>query len=119
MTSKIINMAERMKDAEDRQLESMFDLTPIADDGFSGKIVRKLNRSLWIRRLTLPIAAAIGGAIALKSLSGLVPIATNIATRFSMDAVVIASNTIPPFPLVLLGAVFLIAGLLGAQLIED
>ena len=55
MISKIINMADKIKDAEDRLLESMFESPPLADDGFSVEIVRKVNRKLWFRRLTLPV----------------------------------------------------------------
>lgn len=59
-------MAETMKDAEDRMLESILGSEAIADDGFSERIVAKVRRRLWIRRLTLPIAAAIGVSIAFQ-----------------------------------------------------
>ena len=72
MTSKIINMAEKLKDAEDRLLEAMFAAEPIADDGFSSRVVKRIRRRLWLRRLTLPVALVIGGAIAIKPASELV-----------------------------------------------
>ena len=56
MTSKIINMAEHIKDDADRMLESMFASDPVPDDGFSVRVVRKVRRRIWVRRLTLPIA---------------------------------------------------------------
>ena len=56
MTSKIINMADRMKDAEDRIFESLFAAEPIADEGFSDRIVKRIRRHIWIQRLTLPAA---------------------------------------------------------------
>ena len=62
MTSKIINMADKIKDADDRLLESMFAAEPIADAGFSVRIVKKIRRRLWVRRLALPLAAVIGAA---------------------------------------------------------
>ena len=76
MKSKIINMAEKIKDAEDRLLESLFESPPLADDGFSTGIVRKINRQMWFRRLTLPFAAVIGGVIAFKPLAATESITT-------------------------------------------
>ncbi len=119
MRSKIINMAERMKDAEDRLLESMFESAPVADDGFSGQVVRKIRRQLWVRRLALPTAAAIGGAIAFKPLAGLITIAANLVTLIPQDTVAAATGSIPQIQLVVLGAMLLGAGLLGIRLIED
>ena len=79
MTSKIIIMAERIKDAEDRLLESLFESPPVADDGFSAKVVSRINRRLWLRRLTLPVAMAIGGTIAFKPLAALVDMLTRLS----------------------------------------
>lgn len=59
-------MVERMKDDEDRKLEALFRMAPIADDGFSERVVRRVRRRVWVRRWTLPIAAAIGGLIAAR-----------------------------------------------------
>ena len=71
MTSKIINMAEHFRDDEDRMLETMFASDPIADDGFSVQVVKKVRRRIWVRRLTLPIATLVGSAIAFKPLAEL------------------------------------------------
>ncbi len=80
MTSKIINMAEKLKDAEDRLLESLFAAEPIADNGFSARIVKRIRRRLWLRRLALPVAMVIGGAIAVKPASELVIAASKLLT---------------------------------------
>jgi hypothetical protein len=69
LTSKIINMVEKLKDAEDRFLESMFQSAPISDDGFSRRIVCRIRQKIWIRRLTLPVAMLIGGVIAVESIN--------------------------------------------------
>lgn len=66
MTSKVINMVDRMKDEEDLALEALFASEPIADDGFSERVVARINRRAWTRRLVLPLAAAAGLAIAAK-----------------------------------------------------
>ena len=63
MKSKIINMADRLKDKEDKVLESLFGSEPVLDKGFSLKVMKRLNRRLWIRRLALPTAFLLGAAI--------------------------------------------------------
>ncbi len=73
-------MVEKLKDAEDRMLESMFQARPIADDGFSRRVVTRIRRRLWVRRLALPIAMLIGGAIAIKPLSQLVVAGSKLLT---------------------------------------
>ncbi len=80
MTSTIINMVEKLKDAEDRMLEAMFQARPVADDGFSRRVVSRIRRRLWVRRLALPIAMLIGGAIAIKPLSQLVVAGSKLLT---------------------------------------
>jgi len=118
LISKIINMAERMKDAEDRLLEAMFESSPIADDGFSVQVVRKVKKQLWFRRLTLPVAAVIGGVIAFKPLAGLVSLIAGLSTLVPQDTLSMATGSIPQFQTIVLGAVLLIAGLLGMRMIE-
>jgi len=66
LRSKIINMAERMKDREDIALEALFSSAPIADEGFTRGVVARVRRRIWIRRLALPVAALVGIAIAAK-----------------------------------------------------
>ena len=74
MTSKVINMVERMKDDEDLVLEALFSAEPIADEGFSNKVVSRVRRRLWIRRLSLPVAAVVGLVIALPPALELFPV---------------------------------------------
>ena len=119
MKSKIINMAEKIKDAEDRLLESLFDSEPVADDGFSVGVVRKVNRQLWIRRLTLPVATVVGGAIAFKPLAGLVAALSNLSSLIPEAAVNSAASSIPQLQTVVLGAILLAVGLVGMRMIED
>jgi hypothetical protein len=118
LTSKIINMAEKIKDAEDRLLESLFESPPLADDGFSAGIVRKINRQLWFRRLTLPVAAAIGGAIAFKPLAGLVTTLANLSSLIPQDLVSGATSSIPQFQTIVMGAILLAVGLVSMRFLE-
>jgi uncharacterized membrane protein YdbT with pleckstrin-like domain len=112
-------MAERIKDAEDRLLESMFASPPIADDGFSARVVRKMNRRIWLRRLTLPIAATIGGIIAIKPLAGLVALLSSLSSLIPADTINMASNSIPQFQTVVLGAILLAVCLVSTRFLED
>lgn len=66
MKSVIINMVDRMKDAIDHKLESLFASAAVVDDGFSAGIEKRIRRKLWVRRLALPIAVLVGGVIAVK-----------------------------------------------------
>ncbi len=66
MTSKIINMADKIKDAEDRLLEALLGFDTIADDGFSERVLARIRRGIWLRRLALPVAILVGGAIAAR-----------------------------------------------------
>ena len=119
MTSKIINMAEKIKDAEDRLLESLFESPPLADDGFSARVVRRVNRQLWLRRLTLPVAAVMGGVVAFKPLVGLVTMLANLSSLIPEDVVIGATNSIPQFQTVVLGAILLAVGLLSLRLLDE
>ena len=109
MTSKIINMAERIKDEEDRLLESMFESAPIADDGFSESIVRRV---------------LIGGAIAIKPLTGFVMAVANLSALIPPELISSATELVPQLPTaqlstIVLGAMLLAAILLGLRSLEE
>ena len=129
MTSKIINMAEKLRDAEDRMLESLFASEPIADDGFSERVVGQIRRRIWIRRLALPVAMIIGGAIAIKPASQLVMAASKLLTAVPQDVVVGSADWLPAvsgiaisgsfIQTAIYGAVLLGVGLLGARMLTE
>ena len=119
MTSKIINMADRIKDAEDQLLESMFAAEPIADDGFSVRVVKKIRRRLWLRRLALPVAGLVGGAIAIKPLTDLVTIVASLSTLLPQELFNVTVDFIPQAQTIVLGAMLLGVCLLGLRALED
>ena len=129
MTSKIINMAEKLKDAEDRMLESMFQSDPIEDDGFSRRVVSRIRRRLWIRRLALPLAMLFGGAIAVKPLSQLVTAASKLLTVVPEGLLEMPTSWLPQMEaivfgaslsqMVVLAAMLLAAGLLGTRMLIE
>jgi len=112
-------MAERIKDAEDRLLESMFESVPVGDDGFSAKVVRKISRRLWLRRLILPVAAAIGALFAVKPLAGLVKALAGLSVLIPQDMVSTTTSMFPQAQTIVLGALLLAVCLLGLRTLED
>ena len=133
MTSKIINMAEKLKDAEDRFLESMLQSSPIADEGFSARVVTRIRIHLWVRRLALPAAMLIGGAIAVEPALQLLTAASNLLTIvptgiFELPAKMfdvpvgifdVPKAWLPQIQLVVIGAMLLVAGFFGMRMLEE
>ena len=120
MKSKIINMADKLKDAEDQLLESLFAAEPIADDGFSDGIVRRVRRRLWIKRLSLPLAAAIGGIIAFKPAAALVELLAELALRTAPpDVIASFFDWLPPLHLVVSGVLLLAVAMISVGMLED
>jgi hypothetical protein len=112
-------MAEKLKDAEDQMLESMFQSELIADDGFSKRVVTRIRRRLWLRRLTLPIAMLVGGSIAIKPISQLSVAVSKLLTVIPMELLETPIAWIPQLQYVVLGAMLLVAGMLGVRMLED
>ena len=80
-------MTEPLDRNDDAQFEALFrDFgSPLADDGFSANVMRRVRRQVWARRIVVSAAAIVGGAMALAPLSqfsltlseGLVTLATH------------------------------------------
>ena len=122
MTSKIINMAERLKDKEDLALDAMFRSDPIADDGFSVKVVSTVRRRMWVRRLSLPVAVVIGAAISAKPLFQVVNVVPGLinsvfGSALSLDKLPL--QNMPQFSTMLLGASLLMAAMLASRILEE
>jgi len=122
-------MAEKLKDAEDRLLESMFAAEPIEDAGFSKLVVTRIRRRLWLRRLALPVAMAVGGAIAIKPASELVVAVSKLLTVVPDSVVQAPSDWVPSvqgiaisgslLQTVVFGIALLGAGILGSRMILE
>ena len=119
MTSKIINMAEHIKDAQDRVLESMFDAAPIADNGFSGQIVKRIRRKLWIRRLTLPLAVLVGLLVAFRPMAAVVKGVYGLLLSLPGDLVPSLAGMLPSLQLIVTGALVLVVAMLSLSMLED
>ena len=123
MKSVIINMADRMKDTEDHKLESLFASNPIADDGFSKRIEKRIRRQLWVRRLALPVALMIGGAIAVKPLANLltalVRFMSVLPDNVSGNLGVVSSIDLPQMSTVMLGGMLVLGAVMIMRMLED
>ena len=122
MTSKIINMAERIKDKEDLQLEALFRSDPVPDDGFSRRVVSKVRHRMWLRRLSMPVAIALGALISAEPLIeavGALPglLASIVGIAFDIDSLPL--DKLPQTSTLLLGAALAMAVLLASRLLEE
>lgn len=106
-------MRDKAKDAEDRLLEVMFRSVPMADDGFSRRVVARIRRRIWLRRLVLPAAALVGGSIAARPVLELVSGTTKLLSVVSQAFAMVPVPWIPPLQVVILGAVLLMAMMLS------
>ena len=122
MTSKIINMAERLKDSEDLKLEALFRSEPVSDDGFSATIVSRVRRRMWVQRLSLPIAFVIGVIIAAKplmQLAGLVPKVFGIVPQALGDIFDLQLEGMFQGTTIVWGIMLLAAILMVGRMLED
>ena len=123
MKSKIINMVERMKNQEDVRLESLFASEAIVDNGFSAKVLRKVRRQMWARRLALPVAFVIGAAVAFKPLMSLV---TMLAGLFSVipenlaaESALIPVDYMPGVSTIVMGMMAVMVVTMVSKMLED
>ena len=112
-------MVDRLKDSEDKLLESLFGSEPVLDNGFSARVMTRLNRRLWIRRLALPAALLIGAAIAIKPLSQLVVTFSKLLTVIPADFGGLSIDIAPQATTVILGCLLLGAMMIITKILED
>ena len=122
MTSKIINMADKLRDEQDLKLEALFRSEPVADDGFSARVMSRIRRRIWVRRLALPVAFAVGGGIALKPLLQLATAMPNLvdvvpAGLISLDHLPL--DRLPQLSTLLFGAALLMAVMMASKILEE
>ena len=119
MKSKIINMADKMADAQDRWLESVFQAEPIPDDGFSKRIVAKIRRRIWLNRLALPVAVLIGAAFAVKPASQLVAALLPLLNIVPAEMVSAPLRLMPQIQTLVLGGMTFVAVIMLYRLFEE
>lgn len=115
-------MAERLKDEADKALESLFGSEPVRDDGFSLRVVARVRRQMWVRRLSLPIALLIGIAVSAKPVLQLANALPNLLGSvrlggISMDQLPLGS--IPQSSTMIIGMMFLAVVLMASRMLEE
>lgn len=100
-------------------LEALFEAAPIADDGFSATVVRRLRRRLWIRRLALPVALLVGGSIACKPLVQLSTATATLLGTLPGEFTALPLESIPQLPILLMGAALLGVAMLTARMLQE
>ena len=122
MTSKIINMAERLKDSEDRKLEALFMSEPVQDDGFSDAIVSRVRRRMMVRRFSLPTAFVIGAIIAAKplmQLASLLPKLVGVIPQGLVDLFDLPLADMLQGQTIILGFMLLAAAMMIGRMLEE
>jgi hypothetical protein len=119
LKSKIINMVDKSQDAGDQLLQSLLRAEPIADGGFSDRIVRRIRRRRWLRRLTLPIAVGIGGLIAFKPAAVLLEAIVRILTSLPRDILPQTPAWLPDVHLLVPGILLFALAMVTLRTLED
>jgi hypothetical protein len=112
-------MAEKMKDAEDRLLESMFLSESVADNGFSDRVVGRIRRQIWVRRLALPVAMVAGAAIALKPATQLFAVGSQIFASLGAELLLPQPAVTSQLPIMLVVGMGLAIAVLMFRLFEE
>ncbi len=115
-------MAERLKDSEDLKLDALFRSEPVQDDGFSDRVVSRIRRQMWVRRLTLPTAFVIGAIISAKpltQLATLVPKVLSIVPQGLENLVDVPVSDMFQETTIILGIILLAAMMMIGRMLED
>jgi hypothetical protein len=112
-------MADKIRDAEDRLLESMFRSEPIDDDGFSDRIITRIRWRIWLRRLALPIAMLAGAAIAIKPLLQVVAVLSALTDSVPRDSFALPETILAQLPILVAIVCLLVVGIVTFQVSED
>jgi len=122
LESKIIIMADRLRDEVDSRLESLFRPDPVRDDGFSVRVVSRVRRQMWVRRLSLPFAFVIGAGVSAKpvlQLANALPNLLGSVPGLAINLEKLPIDSLPQTSTILLGLMLLAAVLMASRMLED
>jgi hypothetical protein len=112
-------MADKTSDAVDRLLASAFEAEPIADDGFSSRIVSQIRRRIWVNRLALPVAILVGAAFALKPALLLIEALLPLLNVMPFELAGVPMQFLPQIELIVMGGMAFAAGLALLRMLEE
>jgi hypothetical protein len=100
----------------------MFRSDSVPDDGFTARVVMRVRRQMWVRRLSLPVAFTIGAVFSAKPLlqiASIVPglIESVFGGALSVDKLPL--ENLPSLSTMLFGATLAMALLLAGKLLEE
>lgn len=122
MELKIINMADRLKDKDDQRLESLFSTESISDGDFSVRVVSRIRRRIWVRRLALPVAFVIGIVFGAKHLLQLAQIIPGLLDSIPVAALGVDRlpiDGLPSLSTIIMGAALLATVMMIGRMLED
>lgn len=115
-------MVDRLKDEVDRSLESLFRSEPVRDDGFSVRVVSRVRRKMWVRRLSLPVAFTVGAAISAKpvlQLANALPNLLGSVPGVALDLDKLPIGELPQMSTMVMGVMLLAAFLIVSRMLEE
>lgn len=119
MKSKIIIMADRIADKDDKLFQELFADAPIANDGFSERVTSRLRRRLWLRRICLSFAVVVGASIAFRPLVDLVSLLYRTLLSPSSGLLSVPVDWIPTAHMTIAGALLFGLLMFGLKILED
>ena len=108
-----------MKDNEQLALEALFKSEPIADDGFSVQVVKRIRRRIWVKRLALPGALVFGSLIAFKPAMELLGALSSLVRILPDNLIEIPVDSLPQLSTLIVGAAVIVMALLFIPALED
>jgi hypothetical protein len=112
-------MAEKLQDADDLLLANLLRAESIEDAGFSRRIVARIRRRIWLRRLALPSAMLFGGAIAGKSLLQFGSILTLLGNALPDNLLAESQSVLAQVPMLLTMGCLMLIGIITFKLSEE
>ena len=98
-------MVDHNSDREDRLLAELLAADPIADNGFSNRIVARIRQRLWLRRLAVPIAGFFGALIAYQPVAAFAGFVADTLRGLLLETAVATGplSAMPSLPLIAAG----------------
>ena len=111
-------MADYVKENEDKALEALFRSEPIADDGFSRRVVARVRRRMWVRRLAVPLAAVAGAGIALPAIRDVVGVMADLGGLLPLEWLPV-EVALPQASVVIMTVAVAMAAMFALPALED